>query len=72
MGKILKNCLITLQRYSGKGNQEEDWNEKQVHSPITAQIKNPSDSLFGCFLKIINEKRIYGNNEQSNKKYFAS
>jgi hypothetical protein len=47
----LKNCLITLQQYAWKGNQEENRKKKKAISPMAAQIKFPFNSLLVAFLK---------------------
>jgi hypothetical protein len=33
LGGNLKNCLITPERYAGKGNLEREWNSRKAISP---------------------------------------
>jgi hypothetical protein len=61
LGEILHNCLITLQQYAWKGNQEEKI--EKGHKPKNCPNKIPFDSLFGCLLKVKMKGVSYGNSK---------
>jgi hypothetical protein len=41
LGKILKNCLITVKQYAGKGNPEGEWKSRKAISPNNCPKKYP-------------------------------
>lgn len=55
---------------SGKAIKKRVGTRNKAISPITAQIRNPFDSLFGCLCALTWKGASLGNRESSSKKYF--